>query len=100
MCFCLEISFKYACLTVYDVPLSEVQVRVKVFDSGNLSPLSNAAIVVHGNRSVLASSQGASDDAVVVYFQYRTGTWVIITASRKDYVTSSVPWHANKVPCE
>ncbi|XP_027016798.1 protein FAM171A2 [Tachysurus fulvidraco] len=76
----------------------EVQVRVKVFDSGNLSPLSNAAIVVHGNRSVLASSQGGSDDAVVVYFQYRTGTWVIITASRKDYVTSSVPWHANKVP--
>ncbi|KAG7335560.1 hypothetical protein KOW79_000253 [Hemibagrus wyckioides] len=76
----------------------EVQVRVKVFDSGNLSPLSDAAIVVHGNRSVLASGQGASDDGAVVNFQYRMGTWVIITASRKDYVTSSVPWHANKVP--
>lgn len=85
---------------MYDVRLSEVQVRVKVFDSGNLSPLSDATVVVHGNRSVLASSQGAGDDAALVGFQYRMGTWVIITASRKDYVTSSVPWHASKVPCE
>lgn len=80
--------------------LSEVQVRVQVFDGGDLSPLSNAAIVVHGNQSMLASSQAKNGDAVVVNFQYRTGTWVIITASQKHYITSSVPWHANRVPCE
>ncbi|XP_062847911.1 protein FAM171A2 [Trichomycterus rosablanca] len=74
----------------------EVQVRVQVFNGGDLSPLSDATIIVHGNRSVLASTQGSNDD--VVNFHYRTGTWVIITASRKDYVTSSVPWHASKVP--
>ncbi|KAI5105687.1 protein FAM171A2-like [Silurus meridionalis] len=76
----------------------EVQVRVKVFDSGNLAPLPDAAVVVHGNRSILASSQGPGDDGALVNFQYRTGTWVIITASQKDYVTGSVPWHATKVP--
>ncbi|XP_007233014.3 protein FAM171A2 [Astyanax mexicanus] len=76
----------------------EVQVRVQVFDGGDLSPLSKAAIVVHGNQSVLASSQAENDDAVVVKFLYRTGTWVIITASQRDYVTSSVPWHASRVP--
>ena len=74
--------------------------RVQVFDGGDLSPLSKAAIIVHGNQSVLASGQAQNDEAVVVNFLYRTGTWVIITASHKDYVTSSVPWHANRVPCE
>ncbi|KAL6489147.1 hypothetical protein MHYP_G00028880 [Metynnis hypsauchen] len=76
----------------------EVQVRVQVFDGGDLSPLSKAAIVVHGNQSTLASRQAENDEAVVVNFLYRTGTWVIITASHKDYVTSSVPWHATRVP--
>lgn len=80
--------------------LSEVQVRVQVFDSGDLSPLANAAITVHGNQSVLAQSKAGSDGVQVVSFLYRTGTWVIITASQRDYLTSSVPWHASRLPCE
>lgn len=80
--------------------LSEVQVRVQVFDGGDLSPLSNAAITVHGNQSVLAQSKAGSDGVQVVSFLYRTGTWVIITASQRDYLTSSVPWHASRVPRE
>ncbi|XP_055038752.1 protein FAM171A2 [Misgurnus anguillicaudatus] len=76
----------------------EVQVRVQVFDGGDLSPLSNAVIAVHGNQSVLAQSKAGSDGVQVVSFLYRTGTWVIITASQKDYLTSSVPWHASRLP--
>lgn len=83
---------------IFFFQLSEVQVRVQVFSGGDLSPLSDAAIIVHGNRSVLASTQGSNND--VVNFHYRTGTWVIIAASQRDYVTSSVPWHASKVPCK
>ncbi|XP_017556241.1 protein FAM171A2 [Pygocentrus nattereri] len=86
------------CKSVAENGALEVQVRVQVFDGGDLSPLSKAAIVVHGNQSTLASRQAENDEAVVVNFLYRTGTWVIITASHKDYVTSSVPWHANRVP--
>ncbi|XP_067291215.1 protein FAM171A2 [Pseudorasbora parva] len=76
----------------------EVQVRVQVFDGGDLSPLPNAAITVHGNQSVLAQSKAGSDGVQVVSFLYRTGTWVIITASQRDYLTSSVPWHASRLP--
>lgn len=80
--------------------VSEVQVRVQVFDSGDLSPLANAAITVHGNQTLLAQSKASSDGVQVVSFLYRTGTWVIITASQRDYLTSSVPWHASRLPCE
>lgn len=76
----------------------EVQVRVQVFDGGDLSPLPNADISVHGNQSVLAQSKAGNDGVQVVSFLYRTGTWVIITASQKDYLTSSVPWHASRLP--
>ncbi|RXN21796.1 protein FAM171A2-like [Labeo rohita] len=76
----------------------EVQVRVQVFDSGDLSPLANAAIAVHGNQTLLAQSKAGSDGVQVVSFLYRTGTWVIITASQRDYLTSSVPWHASRLP--
>ncbi|XP_001337555.2 protein FAM171A2 [Danio rerio] len=76
----------------------EVQVRVQVFDGGDLSPLPNAALAVHGNQSLLAQSRAGSDGVQVVSFTYRTGTWVIITASQRDYLTSSVPWHASRLP--
>ncbi|XP_016314241.1 protein FAM171A2-like [Sinocyclocheilus anshuiensis] len=76
----------------------EVQVRVQVFDSGDLSPLANAAIAVRGNQTLLAQSKAGSDGVQVVSFLYRTGTWVIITASQRDYLTSSVPWHASRLP--
>ncbi|XP_016146877.1 protein FAM171A2-like [Sinocyclocheilus grahami] len=76
----------------------EVQVRVQVFDSGDLSPLVNAAIAVRGNQTLLAQSKAGSDGVQVVSFLYRTGTWVIITASQRDYLTSSVPWHASRLP--
>uniref|UniRef100_A0A673IZS4 Protein FAM171A2-like n=1 Tax=Sinocyclocheilus rhinocerous TaxID=307959 RepID=A0A673IZS4_9TELE len=78
---------------------SEVQVRVQVFDSGDLSPLANAAIAVRGNQTLLAQSKAGSDGVQVVSFLYRTGTWAIITASQRDYLTSSVPWHASRLPC-
>ncbi|TRY69618.1 hypothetical protein DNTS_032738 [Danionella cerebrum] len=76
----------------------EVQVSVQVFDGGDLSPLENAAIAVHGNQTLLAQSQAGSGGVQVVNFMYRTGSWVIITASQKDYLTSSVPWHASRLP--
>uniref|UniRef100_A0A4W5K682 Family with sequence similarity 171 member A2 n=1 Tax=Hucho hucho TaxID=62062 RepID=A0A4W5K682_9TELE len=75
-----------------------VQIRVQVFDNSDLSPLAGAAIEVHGNRSVLASNQAGSDGVLRVTFLYHPGTWVIISASKHDYVTNSVPWHASRIP--
>lgn len=81
--------------------LAEVQIKVQVFDNSDLSPLADAQVEVHGNQSaILASGRADGDGVVRVGFLYRTGTSVIITASRKDYVTNSVPWHSSRIPCE
>ncbi|TKS89393.1 Protein FAM171A2 [Collichthys lucidus] len=76
----------------------EVQIKVQVFDNSDLSPLADAQVEVHGNQTVLASSRAGSDGVLRVNFLYRTGTWVIITASKRDYVTNSVPWHSSRIP--
>ncbi|KAJ7984410.1 hypothetical protein DPEC_G00354550 [Dallia pectoralis] len=76
----------------------EVQIKVQVFDNSDLSPLADAIIEVHGNQSGLASSKAGSDGILRVTFLYRPGTWVIISASKHDYVTNSVPWHASRIP--
>ena len=78
--------------------LADVQIRVQVFDNSDLSPLSDAQVVVHGNQSVLASSRAGPDGVLRVTFPYRLATWVIISASKQDYVTNSVPWHSGRVP--
>ncbi|XP_028826707.1 protein FAM171A2 [Denticeps clupeoides] len=95
--FCCSVG-GIRCRSIAEHGAVEVQVRVQAFDSSDLSPLGHAAIEVHGNRSVLLSSLTGSDGVLVVSFLYRPGTFVIITASKKDYVTSSVPWHANRIP--
>lgn len=76
----------------------EVQIKVQVFDNSDLSPLADAQVEVHGNQTILASSKASSDGVVRVNFMYRAGTWVIITASKRDYVTNSVPWHSSRIP--
>lgn len=80
--------------------LAEVQIKVQVFDNSDLSPLASAQVEVHGNQTVLASSRAGGDGVLRVSFLYRTGTWVVITASKQDYVTNSVPWHSSRIPCE
>ncbi|XP_054898983.1 protein FAM171A2 [Poeciliopsis prolifica] len=76
----------------------EVQVKVQVFDNSDLSPLADAQVEVHGNQTLLASSHAGSDGVVKLSFLYRAGTWVIITASKRDYITNSVPWHSSRIP--
>lgn len=79
---------------------TEVQIKVQVFDNSDLSPLADAQVNVHGNQTILASDRAGSDGTVRVSFLYRTGTRVIITASKQDYVTNSVPWHSSRIPCK
>lgn len=93
--FCLLIVFFFLFV------LTEVQIKVQVFDNSDLSPLADAQVEVHGNQSkILASSRAGGDGVVRVSFLYRAGTWVIITASKQDYVTNSVPWHSSRIPCK
>lgn len=87
---------KYCKISLY--VLTEVQIKVQVFDNSDLSPLAGAQVEVHGNQTVLASSRAGGDGVLRVNFPYRTGSWVIITASKQDYVTNSVPWHSSRIP--
>lgn len=81
--------------------LTEVQIKVQVFDNSDLSPLANAQVEVHGNQSaILASGRADGNGVVRVGFLYRTGTSVIITASKQNYVTNSVLWHSSRIPRE
>ncbi|KAM6951428.1 protein FAM171A2 [Aplochiton taeniatus] len=84
--------------TVPDQGTFEIQITVQVFDNSNLSPLADAEVEVHGNQSVLASSQAGSDGVLRVTILYSPGAWIIITASKKDYVTNSIPWHSHRIP--
>lgn len=77
-----------------------MSVRVQVFDNSDLSPLVDADVQVYGNQSVLASSKAGSDGMVTVTFLYRPGTWVIVTASKRGFITNSAPWHASRIPCK
>ncbi|KAL6094399.1 fam171a2 [Pungitius sinensis] len=97
---CRVLLFVWICAakSLPDPKAVEVQIKVQVFDNSDLSPLADAEVVVHGNQTVLASSRAGGDGVLRVSFLYRTGTWVIITASKQDYVTNSVPWHSSRIP--
>ncbi|XP_062874648.1 protein FAM171A2 isoform X2 [Trichomycterus rosablanca] len=77
----------------------EVLIKVQVFDNSDLSPLREAAVQVSGNQSTLASGKAGDDGIVTVTFLYQPGTWVIVAASKRGFVTNSAPWHANRIPC-
>ncbi|XP_067345011.1 protein FAM171A2 isoform X3 [Channa argus] len=104
-CICRLLLFVWICAvwealakSLPDQGAFEVQIKVQVFDNSDLSSLADAQVEVHGNQTVLASSRAGSDGVVRVSFLYRAGTWVIITASKHDYVTNSVPWHSSRIP--
>ncbi|XP_061782828.1 protein FAM171A2 isoform X2 [Nerophis lumbriciformis] len=76
----------------------EVQIKVQVLDNSDLSPLAEALVEVHANHSILTSAQANDDGVLRVSFTYRAGTWVIISASKANYITNSVPWYSGRVP--
>ncbi|XP_077595364.1 protein FAM171A2 isoform X2 [Stigmatopora nigra] len=76
----------------------EVQIRVRVLDNSDLSPLADALVEVHGNRSLVAGGRAGADGSAGLEFRYRAGTRVIISAAKDNYVTNSLPWHSPRAP--
>uniref|UniRef100_A0A8C2U8R1 FAM171 N-terminal domain-containing protein n=1 Tax=Coturnix japonica TaxID=93934 RepID=A0A8C2U8R1_COTJA len=77
---------------------TDVLLKVHVYEGGSLTPLPQTSLEVLGPRGSLASGSTDPDGSGVLPLSYSLGTWVLVTATRRGFVTATVPWRVTKLP--
>ncbi|KAF3691919.1 Protein FAM171A1 Precursor [Channa argus] len=81
-----------------DSATEEVTLKIHLSDASTHQPLGGATIQLFANHTSVTTETSSADGNTYLWFPYRLGTPLVVTASKQGYVPNSVPWAPSRLP--